>query len=150
MSCGETQNPLNHGEYQERIRPSTFSRLIPRTICKKEVINTMLYRLASIVVLGVFSAILLSGCAAYTTSPAMGTLYTETSAPAAVGEGINNIELKVGEGTVTSILGLIATGDASIRTAANAAGIRKIYYVDYKSKNILGLYATYTVFVYGE
>lgn len=110
----------------------------------------MLYRLTSITVLALFSVILFSGCAAYTASPALGTLYTETSAPSAVGTGINLAELKVGKGTVTSILGLIATGDASIRTAANAAGIQKVHYVDYKSKNVLGIYATYTVVVYGE
>ena len=64
--------------------------------------------------------------------------------------GLPLTELKVGTGTVTSILGLIATGDASIRTIANSAGISKIDYVDYKSTNILGLIATYTVYVYGE
>ena len=109
----------------------------------------MLYRL-TFIVLALFTVILFSGCAAYTTAPALGTLYTETTAPAAVGEGVNLENLKVGEGTVTSILGLIATGDASIRTAALSAGIQKIHFVDYKSTSILGLYATYTVLVYGE
>ena len=112
----------------------------------------MLYRLTSIIVLGLFAVILFSGCAAYTASPALGRLYTDVSAPSVVGVGENppNLKIKVGEGTVTSIFGLIATGDASIRTAANSVGIRKIHFVDYKSKNILGIYATYTVLVYGE
>ena len=101
-------------------------------------------------ILVLFSAILFSGCAAHTTSPALGTLYTETAAPVAIGTGLNTDQMKVGTGTTTSILGLIATGDASIMTAAQSAGIQTIYYVDYKSKNILGLYATYTVYVYGE
>ncbi len=111
----------------------------------------MLYRLTSLTIL-VCAAILFSGCAAYTTRPAVGILITNTSAPLAIGEGKNLplTELKVGKGTVTSILGLFATGDASIRTAANSARIQKIHYVDYKSTSVLGLIATYTVYVYGE
>ena len=97
-----------------------------------------------------FSVLLFSGCFAYTAAPAIGTLYTETAAPIGVGEGLNLEQMKVGIATVKSILGLVAIGDASIREAAQSAGIRKIHYVDYKSTNILGLYATYTVHVYGE
>lgn len=57
---------------------------------------------------------------------------------------------KVGTGKATSILGLIATGDVSIEKASKMANISKISHVDYKAKSILGLYASYTVFVYGE
>lgn len=109
----------------------------------------MLYRLASLILL-VCAVLLYTGCAAYTTSPALGALYTETVAPVAVGEGLNLKQMKVGTATVKSILGFVAVGDASIREAAQSAGIRKIHYVDAKSTNILGLYATYTVYVYGE
>jgi hypothetical protein len=45
---------------------------------------------------------------------------------------------------------LIATGDASIDSAAKSAGIKTIHHVDYQSKSILGLYAEFTVIVYGE
>ena len=47
-------------------------------------------------------------------------------------------------------LGLIAVGDASIRTAANSAGITKIHHVDYHTTNMLGIVARITVTVYGE
>lgn len=89
----------------------------------------------------------LSGCA-MTTTPAMGGLYTNTVAP--VTATASEAGSKTGEATVSSILGIIATGDASIATAAKNGGITKIKTVDYKSFNILGIYATYTVVVTGE
>jgi len=57
--------------------------------------------------------------------------------------------LKTGEATATSILS-ITTGDASIDAARKAGQIKKIYYVDYHSKCILGVWATTTTKVYGE
>ena len=110
----------------------------------------MLYRLTGITILVLFSILMFSGCYAYTKSPAVGLLYTNTAAPVAVGEGLNEEPLKEGTATAKSILGLIAVGDASIRAAVKSAGIRKIHYVDYTSRKILGLYAEYTVHVYGE
>ena len=70
-------------------------------------------------------------------------------APVALGNG-SATGTKIGTSTVTSILGLIATGDASIRAAAKDGGITKIHYVDYESKSVLGLWSPYTVVVYGE
>lgn len=93
-------------------------------------------------------AVLLSGCAAYTTSPVIGFLYTDVQAPLAATS--NTVATKVGTAEAKSILGIVATGDASINAAAQKAGIKKISHVDYHSKSILGIYATYTVYVYGE
>ena len=91
----------------------------------------------------------LTGCIAYSTSPVTGALYTDVKAPiTATASGA--AALKSGSATVTSVLGLIATGDASIETAAKIGGITKIHHVDYSSKNWLGIYAVYTVTVYGE
>jgi hypothetical protein len=56
----------------------------------------------------------------------------------------------MGTSVATSILGLIATGDASIEAAAKAGGISKIHHVDYQAMSILGLYSTFTTVVYGE
>lgn len=92
-------------------------------------------------------AILLSGCA-MTSAPAVGVLFTETTAPISATSAEQGS--KVGEATLTSVLGIIATGDASIATAAKNGGITKIKTVDYRSFNILGLYATYTTVVTGE
>jgi len=93
-------------------------------------------------------ALFLSGCAAYTDSPALGALYTDVKAPLIATS--NGGSTKVGTAQATSILGLVATGDASIEAAAKSAGIKKIHHVDYQSTNILGIFATYKVYVYGE
>lgn len=89
----------------------------------------------------------LSGCAVVAT-PALGTIYTDVKAP--IMATSNSLGSKVGTGEVTSILGAVATGDASIQSAAQSAGITRISHVDYESTNILGIFATYTVYVYGE
>ena len=91
---------------------------------------------------------LFSGCGAYVASPATGFLYTDVQAPLAVTS--NEGSSKVGTGEIQSILGLVATGDASIQTAAESAGITKIHHVDYESKSILGIIGTFRVVVYGE
>ena len=58
-------------------------------------------------------------------------------------------ELKVGTATATSIIG-IATGDCSIDAAMKSQQIKKVYYVDYHTRGILGLWAETTTKVYGE
>jgi hypothetical protein len=88
----------------------------------------------------------LSGCA--TPYPA-GALYTEIKSPVAVGDGGLNYS-KVGMSKATSILGLVATGDASIVAAAQNGNIKNIKFVEYESKNILGLFGEYTTKVYGD
>ena len=93
-------------------------------------------------------AVMFSGCAAYVQTPALGGLYTDTKAP--VTATSNELGDKVGEAEVSSVLGIVATGDASIQKAAENGDISKISHVDYHSKNILGIYATYTVTVYGK
>lgn len=93
------------------------------------------------------AAFLLMGCA-MATSPATGVFYTDVKAP--VTATSNTGSSKVGTATLTSILGVVATGDASIETAAKSAGITKIHHVDYETMSILGFYAKFTVKVYGE
>jgi len=90
---------------------------------------------------------LLSGCVT-THSPTVGILFTETAGPVAAGPGGGG--MKVGEAKATSILALIAMGDASISAAMKAGGISKVHHVDFKSKNILGIYGEFTTVVYGE
>lgn len=83
------------------------------------------------------------------TSMPRGALYTELKLPViATGEGEKN--LKVGTAECTSILGLVATGDASIETAMKNGGITKVSHVDWDAKNILGIIGTYKVVVYGQ
>ena len=94
----------------------------------------------------------LVGCGAKAHSPFASTLtlYSEVKGPIGATEHEIPDSYAIGSATAQSILGLIEIGDASINTAARNGGITKIYYVDYESTSILGLFATYTVLVYGE
>lgn len=92
-------------------------------------------------------ALLLSSCAVVK-APVSGVVYTKVKAPVAVTENEN--ASKVGTAEATSILGIVATGDASIDAAAKSAGITKIHHVDAESTGILGIFAKYKIYVYGE
>jgi TRL-like protein family len=91
----------------------------------------------------------LTGCAgfAFGVGQPVGALYTQASTGGRVTD--NNIGKKKGEACATSILGLVTTGDASIRAAADAGNIRQISSVDSSMMNILGLYAKYCTIVSG-
>jgi hypothetical protein len=93
------------------------------------------------------AGLMLSGCA-MVQSPVPGMLYQDVKSPVAVTS--NSGSSKVGTATVSTILGLVATGDVSVETAAKSAGITKIHHVDQHSTCILGVYGTYTITVYGE
>jgi hypothetical protein len=88
-----------------------------------------------------------SGCQTVA-APAMGTLYLDVKAP--MGATAHSGYSKVGKAQIQSILGLIATGDASIEAAAKSANITKIHHVDYESHSILGIISTFTTVVYGD
>jgi len=88
-----------------------------------------------------------SGCA-IVSSPVIGGIYTSVKAPVVATS--NDLGSKVGTGEATSILGIVATGDASIQTAARNAGITQISHVDYEAFSVLGIFAKITVYVYGE
>lgn len=103
-------------------------------------------KIIGLLVLALIAGFLISGCA---TPYPYGALYTEIKAPiGAGGDGISYS--KVGTAKASSILGLVATGDCSIKAAAANGGIRNIKYVDYDAKNILGLFGEYTTTVYGD
>ncbi|MGB9741741.1 MAG: TRL-like family protein [candidate division WOR-3 bacterium] len=83
----------------------------------------------------------------------VGTLYTSVRTPAAAvayyGPTANQ-SAKVSKVTATNILGIIATGDASLEAAMKQGGITKVHHVDQEVTSILGLWSTYTIIVYGE
>lgn len=89
----------------------------------------------------------LSSCA-FVATPVLGGLYTDVKAPLAATS--NTVGNKVGTAEATSILGIVANGDASIEAAAKSAGITKISHVDYQGYSVLGIFAKFTVYVYGE
>ncbi|MEN9581970.1 MAG: hypothetical protein RJA70_4979 [Pseudomonadota bacterium] len=62
----------------------------------------------------------------------------------------NPIGTKKGEACASSVLGLVTTGDASVASAAQSAGISKVATVDNRYDQVLGLYASYCVSVTGE
>ena len=93
------------------------------------------------------TAFLLSSCAAVK-SPVTGYVYQETQSPVSVTS--NPLGSKKGEDTATSVLGWFAFGDASVQKAAKDGGITKISHIDQKSTSVLGLFAKYTITVYGD
>ncbi len=96
-----------------------------------------------LIVLTVFFA----GCA---TPIPVGIAFTDVQFPVLATNNPITEETKKGVSTCESFLGLIAVGDASIEEAAEEAGITKITHIDWDAKNVLGVYGTYTVTVYGE
>lgn len=97
--------------------------------------------------LAIAAAALFSSCG-MVSSPVSGWLYTDvTSGHSATS---NTLGSKVGRAAAKGYLGLVATGDASIETAAKSAGIRKVTHVDQHANSILGIITTYEIVVYGE
>ncbi|MCP4115538.1 MAG: TRL-like protein family [Desulfobacteraceae bacterium] len=94
--------------------------------------------------LGLFLFVM--GCA---TPYPVGSFYTGLKLPVAVTAN-KGIAPKVGTAECTSILSIIATGDASIETAKKNGGITKVHHVDWDVENILGIIGRYKVTVYGE
>ena len=94
------------------------------------------------------AAVATTGCISAPFTPPMG-LYSEVSAPLST-EGPIQLGSKSGEASAKTILGIVATGDCSLQTAAKNGGLTKINHVDYRYKNILGIVQETTVVVYGE
>jgi len=88
----------------------------------------------------------LTGCIAVST-PAIGVLYTEVKGPI---DASGQIGSKEGKACAQAILGLVATGDASIQAAAQAGGIKNISTIDHSTKNILGILGEYCTIVRGS
>ena len=97
--------------------------------------------------IAVVITLMFSSCATVK-SPLMGMLYTDVKSPVTATSNTNSS--KVGTASATSILGIVAMGDASIDAAAKNAGITKIHHVDEHATSFLGIFSTYQVLVYGE
>ena len=92
----------------------------------------------------------LSGCAGFAFAGqkvAHGFIYADAVTP--VHASNNNIGRKTGEACAMSILGIVTTGDATIRAAADAGGVRDISAVDSSILNVLGIYAKHCTLVSG-
>ncbi len=107
-------------------------------------------RVVKAVFLAVGSTVVLGGCA-IVGSPLPGLLYTDVKYPSYYdGAAEKGPGTKAGQAQAMSILGLIATGDASIDAACRNGGIGNIQTVDTHAMSVLGLFATYTTKVTGE
>ncbi len=95
-------------------------------------------------------ALTLGGCAmaAGGNAGAMGALYAGYKAPGNIGDG--KAGAKTGEACASSILGIIATGDASVAAAQKAGGIAQVSHVDHDNFAVLGLYAKTCTIVNGN
>jgi hypothetical protein len=82
--------------------------------------------------------------------PPMGLIYSDISAPLDTNMVSTPTSSREGSATSSSILGLIAMGDCSVNSAARAGGLTRVDYADYSYTNILFIYQTFTVTVYGE
>jgi hypothetical protein len=78
---------------------------------------------------------------------AMGGIYSGYKGGGAIGTAADG---KTGEACVSSILGMVATGDASTEAAKKAGGITTIAYVDHEQFGVLGVYATSCTIVHGQ
>lgn len=96
-------------------------------------------------------AVLMTGCLHAPFVPPTGMAFSQFEAPLDVDfQNTDMAGMKKGTADTTSILGLVAWGDASSKAAASNAQISKIVHADYDYLNVLGIYQKTTVIVYGK
>ena len=81
-------------------------------------------------------------------SPMLGVIYTEAKYGTVATDA--SAATKEGKACGQSILGWIATGDASISAAKAAGGITTVAVVDHSAKNILGILGEWCTIVRGS
>lgn len=91
-----------------------------------------------------------AGCLVAPVVPPLGMFYTSIEAPLDVDFQQTSLGTKVGQSSCISVLGLVATGDASSQAAAEEGGLTTILGADYNYLNVLGIYQSYTTIVYGD
>jgi hypothetical protein len=89
----------------------------------------------------------LSACAT-AMSPVNGSIWADVKGP--LGATTESTPSKTGKSCASSILGIIATGDASIEAAKKMGKISKVSSVDYASTNMLGFYSKFCTIVSGN
>jgi hypothetical protein len=89
----------------------------------------------------------LTGCQPVA-SPLLGVLYNETKY-GFYATSLSNTT-KEGKACAQTILGLIATGDASISAAKAAGGVTEVAHVDHYAKSVLGIIGDWCTVVKGK
>ena len=128
--------------YKLHIVNVTIFGLLNKTSNTKEIGMKKITSLLAVLALG---CLMLGGCSSYHPN---GSIYTAVKGPIASGAGSVKYS-KEGRAEAKTFLGLVATGDCSIATAAKNGGIKNIKYVDWQMESILG-FGTYTTVVYGD
>ncbi|HEY3498568.1 MAG TPA: TRL-like family protein [Polyangiaceae bacterium] len=107
----------------------------------------MNHRIASIALFAL--SVLFGGCAVAQGGNGFvsGFVYSGYKMGGNVGPGAG---AKIGESCASSILGMVAVGDASISAAKAAGGITQIAHVDHDNFDVLGVYATTCTIVVGQ
>ena len=100
-----------------------------------------------LVLAAVGSLTMLAGCQPVA-SPLMGVFYNETKFGWEATS--NSGEAKEGKACAQTIMGLVATGDASISAAKAAGGITEVSHVDHSAKSILGIVGDFCTIVKGK
>lgn len=103
-------------------------------------------KIMKLVVLGL-TGMGMTGCAT-ARAPVNGVFYSDVKGPIMATTAFGGTA--TGEACATSILGVYASGDASIDAAKKAGGIAQVVAVDQHTSNILGFYAKYCTVVYGK
>jgi len=99
--------------------------------------------------LGVWACVgMVIGFVGCTHAPVTGVLFTSVKSAKAV--TAQPAGTRMGESCASSILGLIATGDAGVDAARKAGGITAIHSVDVADTSILGIYASHCTIVHGK
>ena len=99
------------------------------------------------VVVGLVLVTALTGCM-IVQSPATGIIYTEVKY--GIVATTSTASAKEGKACAQSILGWVATGDASIAAAKAAGGINEVSVIDHTAKNILGIVGEWCTVVKGK
>lgn len=82
--------------------------------------------------------------------PPVAFVYTDVKAPLDVDANNTAVTGKKGTASTMNILGIVATGDASIKAAAEDGGITRVEHADYEYFNVLFVFSKYTTIVYGQ
>ncbi len=91
--------------------------------------------------------LLVAGCQPVA-SHLIGTLYTNVKGPINATEA--SVGTREGKACAQTVLGLVATGDASIEAAMRAGGIKQASSVNYEANHILGIIGTFCTVVRGN
>jgi len=100
---------------------------------------------------GMCLMLIAGGCYTAPVVPPIGGIFSNYSAPLTTEyDGQKALPQKEGSASSFSILGLVAWGDCSVRSAAAQGGLSSVSYCDYGYYNVLGFYQKFTVIAHGD